>query len=98
MFFDPSFEQDIFSFPAATTDSATVNFLETSGSVQIDGHTLGIQKSQSLYDLNSAVKSNIPRKTLSGWIDILGHCNVQDVLSVEKYVDGMEITGRDQDL
>ena len=55
MFFDPSFEQDIFSFSAATTDSATVIFSETSGSVQIDGHTLGIQKSQSLYYLNSAI-------------------------------------------
>ena len=95
MLFIPSFDQDIFSIPAAFTDGATVNFSETSGSVQIDGHTFDIQKCQSLYYLNSAIKSNNQRKTLSEWHKILGHCNVQDVLSVEKHVDGMEITGRD---
>ena len=96
--FIPSFDQDIFSIPAATTDGAIVNFSETSGSVQIDGHTFDIQKFQSLYYLNSAMKSNNQRKTLSEWHNILGHCNVQDVLSVEKHVDGMEINGRDQGL
>ena len=96
--FIPSFDQDIFSIPAATTDGATVNFSETSGSVQIDGHTFDIQKFQSLYYLNSAMKSNNQRKTLSEWHNILGHCNVQDLLSVEKHVDGMEINGRDQGL
>ena len=89
------FDQDIFSIPAATTDGATVNLSETSGSVQIDGHTFDIQKFQSLYYLNSAIKSNNQRKALSEWHNILGHCNVQDVLSVEKHVDGMDITGRD---
>lgn len=65
--FIPSFDQDIFSVPAATNDGATINFSETSGSVQINGYTFEMQKSKNLYYLNSAKKSNTQTKSLSEW-------------------------------
>ena len=53
-----------------------------------------IEKQGHLYFLNSAVSSKKASHSLREWHEILGHCNVKDVLKLENVVDGMNITDK----
>ena len=92
----PSFKQDIFSAKSATTEGVSVEFKPPSAEMKIpDGTTFTISKCGKLYYLNSVVTSaskNVSR-SLRDWHNVMGHCNVADVLKI-KNVGGMEITDK----
>ena len=92
--FVPSFQQNIFSIPAATNEGATVNFYNNAGILQFGDSSFHIKKTKNLYYINNVVKSCVEQtKTLQDWHNILGHCNVRDILKLQDHVDGMKIIG-----
>lgn len=91
----PSFKQDIFSVQAATEKGASVEFKPNSAElVSKNGTKFNIVKHGRLYFLNNTVSSNKASYTLKEWHEILGHCNVKDILQLESVVNGMKITGK----
>ena len=96
----PSYKQDIFSVQAATNRGATVSFSPNHAKlVSEDGTKFKILKRGKLYYLNLAVSSSMSKKqgeckSLKDWHDILGHCNFEDALALEKVVEGMKITDK----
>ena len=57
------------------------------GSASIDTH-----KEVKLYFINSVPDSTKVSRTLKQWHEVLGHCNIQDLLKLEEKVEGMVIT------
>ena len=55
------------------------------------GHTFGIKKQGKLYYLNNIKTAKSSQRSLTEWHRILGHCNTQDVLSLESVVNGMTL-------
>jgi len=99
----PSYPQNIFSVQAATAKGTCVNFFPNSANlVTKDGTKFEIEKRGKLYYLYNVSSSTICAAhssrscTAEDWHKILGHCNKDDVLRLEKVVDGMVVTGRDQ--
>jgi len=91
----PSYRQNIFSVLAATEKGATVNFTPTSAElVAPNGTTFDIRKSGKLYYLNSVVNNNGDSHSIKEWHEILGHCNVKDVIKLENVVEGMRISDK----
>ena len=91
----PSYRQNIFSVLAATEKGATVNFTPTSAElVAPNGTTFDISKSGKLYYLNSVVNNTGDSHSIKEWHEILGHCNVKDVIKLETVVEGMKISGK----
>ena len=96
----PSYKQDIFSVHSAVSKGATVNFSPGNAKlVSSDGTEFKIEQAGKLYYLNSAISSNMSKqdsktKSLKDWHEILGHCNLSDVLALEDVVDGMKIVGK----
>ena len=91
----PSYPQDIFSVQAATEKGATVVFHPDSAElVTQDGTKFDIEKHGRLYYLCSNVSSCSHTCNLKRWHEILGHCNVADILKLENVVDGMKITDK----
>ena len=91
----PSFKQNIFSVQCATNRGSTVKFKENTAELKCkDGTIFKIEKQGLLYFLNSAVSSKKASHSLREWHEILGHCNVKDVLKLENVVDGMNITDK----
>ena len=91
----PSFKQNIFSVQCATNRGSTVKFKENTAELKYkDGTIFKIEKQGHLYFLNSAVSSKKASHSLREWHEILGHCNVKDVLKLENVVDGMNITDK----
>ena len=90
----PSYTQQIFSVQAATTKGACVELRPNSAQlVSSDGTKFHIEKKGRLYFLNSTVSSKRASHSLKECHEILGHCNVKDVLKLEDVVEGMKITG-----
>lgn len=90
----PSYPQDIFSVQAATEKGSTVVFRPDSAElITSDGTRFDIEKRGRLYYLCSSVSSSGHACNLKRWHEIMGHCNVNDVLKLE-HVDGMKITGK----
>ena len=93
----PSYKQNIFSVQAATGKGATVNFANNSSElISKDGVKFDIVKRGRLYYLNHVKASSVVSRTLAEWHVIFGHCNVSDILKMEKYVVGMKILDRSQ--
>ena len=91
----PSYPQDIFSVQAATEHGSTVVFGPDSAElITNDGTRFDIEKRGRLYYLCSNVSSTAHACNLKRWHEILGHCNVNDVLKMEHVVNGMKITGK----
>ena len=91
----PSFKQNIFSVQCATNRGSTVKFKENTAELKCkDGTIFKTEKQGHLYFLNSAVSSKKASHSLREWHEILGHCNVKDVLKLENVVDGMNITDK----
>ena len=90
----PTYKQNIFSVQRATGKGATVNFAPDSAEMKApDGTKFPISKHKQLYYLN-----NVAHKTgshsVDEWHKILGHCNVNDIFSLENVVEGMKITNK----
>ena len=97
----PSYPQNIFSVQAATAKGANVSFSPNSSElIDRDGTKFDIVKHGRLYYLDFSV-FNDPEsdkldcvnhvRDLKDWHEILGHCNVNDVLKLQAVVDGMKI-------
>ena len=94
----PSYNQTIFSVQSATENGASVTFHPDCAQLQAsDGTVFDINKEGKLYYLN-AIKnirsSTITTKSIDDWHRVLGHCNVGDILKLEKCVDGMKINNK----
>ena len=93
--FVPTYPQNIFSVQAATEKGATVVFRPNSAElVTCDGTKFDIEKRGRLYYLCSNVTPVSHAGDLKRWHEILGHCNIGDVLKLEHIVDGMKITDK----
>ena len=68
--------------------------LDSSELIASDGTQFNIEKHGRLYYLCSAVSPVNHAASLKRWHEILGHCNVSDVLKLESVVDGMKITDK----
>ena len=94
----PSFKQEIFSVDSATKSNASVKFHKNHGElVSPDGTMFHINKAGKAYFLHEAKavrSSTISSKSLQQWHRILGHCNVGDILKLEKCVKGMTISDK----
>ena len=89
---------------AATERGASVHFKPDSAElVYNDGTKFNIEKHGKLYYLHMCDLDNGQTddsvnyaSDLKGWHEILGHCNYDDVMNVERVVDGMQIVGKSQ--
>ena len=59
-----------------------------------DGTRFDIEKHGRLYYLCSTVSASGHACDLKRWHEILGHCNVADILKLEHVFDGMKITDK----
>ena len=90
----PTYKQDILSVQSVTENGASVYFSKGSAKLQThNGNVFNIKKTGKLYFVNT-VKS-VKSHTLHDWHNILGHCNVKDVLKLENVADGIKITSKD---
>ena len=79
---------------AATEKGATVLFTPNHAElIAPDGTKFNIQTHQKLYFLNNVCLKE-GNHTLKEWHRILGHCNVKDVLNLERVVEGMKISDK----
>ena len=107
--FIPSYPQSIFSVKAATTNGATVTFQEGWDElIHKDCTVFPIEVHERLYylkmvnnkrcvtnavnDMTSTDKVSLSFDVKT-WHEILGHCNINDVLKLPNVVEGMKITG-----
>ena len=90
----PSFKQDIFSVQCATNKGSTVEFKSNSAELKCKNGVFEIKKRGQLYFLNSAVSGKSATHSLQEWHEILGHCNMNDVMKLESVVDGMKISNK----
>ncbi|KAJ8346770.1 hypothetical protein SKAU_G00281710 [Synaphobranchus kaupii] len=104
--FIPSYPQDFISVKAATADGASVIFKEGQNRlITKEGTVFSIEEHERLYymrtvkqyddsvnDMLSRDKVNLTCDVKT-WHEILGHCNVKDVLKLPDLVEGMKITG-----
>ena len=96
----PSYKQDIFLAQATTSIGATVSSTPDHAKlISANGTEFNIKQNGKLYYLNSVVSCSMSRqqgksKSLRQWHEMLGHCNLQDVLALENVVDGMRVTGK----
>ena len=90
----PTFKQDFISVSALTNKGVKVNFDKNHAEmITVDGTKFKIEQRGKLYYVNSVNYSNVAKiDSLENWHHTLGHCNVQDVLKLEKVVDGMVIS------
>ena len=92
----PSFKQNIFSVQRATEKGCSVEFQKNGGELKCpDSTVFNIQKHGKLYYLNSVTTSKIATHSLRKWHEILGHCNVKDVLKLQNVVEGMKISDKE---
>ena len=95
----PSYKSDIFSVRAATKKGSSVIFTpEYSQLTAKDGTTFELEDREKLYFLNKVSTGNkkINSLTLQEWHILLGHCNVKDILKLEKSVKGMHISDKSE--
>ncbi len=99
----PSFNQNIFSVKAATDKGAIVQFSKDSGFLS-SGNSVSnrfqIHKQGNLYFLNFINNkvndtdniNSVHTRTLQQWHETMGHCNIRDIIELEKVADGMNIS------
>ena len=89
----PSFQQNVFSMRSATKLGSSVEFKEDKGLLKYKSGTMfEIVKKDQLYFLNSVNASKCLSRPLQQWHEITGHCNIKDVMQLEKVNGGMTIT------
>ena len=89
--FIPSFKQDIFSVQMAVKNGTAMTFKQDGAVMQNNNTSFNIEKRGSLYYLNAC---NIPSRSLQEWHNILGHCNMNDLMKTEEHVEGMIINDK----
>eukprot|EP00794_Sanderia_malayensis_P019552 gene19552-21484_t len=97
----PSYPQDIFSVQAATERGTSIIFQPDHAELKYkDGTEFSIEKDGRLYYLK-AYDEKSESDTVNYTQDIkerheiLGHCNYDDIIKLEKVVDGMKVTGKE---
>lgn len=91
----PSYRTNIFSVQAATAKGAAVNFEQEHGElIAKDSTKFPINKRGKLYFLNSAISTNREKHNIQMWHQILGHCNIRDILKLENVAKGMKISSK----
>ena len=91
----PSYPQDIFSVQAATENGARVNFRPQSAElIHSSDAKFKIEKRGRLYFLKTYSDHDNVNYTcdMQQWHEILGHCNFDDILSLESVVEGMNVS------
>ena len=90
----PSFPTHIFSVQAATEMGSSVSFFPDSANlVTSDGTMFNLRKNGKLYFLNIVTITSVNcTRDLVKWHSIMGHCNKDDLVKLEKVVDGMSIS------
>ena len=97
----PTFPQNIFSVQAATNKGASVSFQPDSAQLSLNGKEFNIEKHGKLYFLpiidNNAhtMVNSVQELGLQGWHEVLGHCNFDDVIHLERVANGMRIQDKD---
>ena len=83
---------------AANQHGASVWFGPTGGKIASPNGNFNIEKRGRVYVLNSIITFSSEKKarSLENWHRTFGHCNVRDILSLEKVVEGMEVTGKEE--
>ena len=94
--FVPSFNQNIFSVQAAIDKGANIEFKPDSATLTSNNTDFKIKRQGQLYYLNMC-NGNAGKvsHSLKEWHAIMGHCNKNDILKLEKVVEGMKITNKD---
>ncbi|CAL4064652.1 unnamed protein product [Meganyctiphanes norvegica] len=95
----PSYKQSILSVASAGKGEVSFNFAKETLMKMKDGTTFNIVKRGKLYYLDHedkcdyiATAVNKDSRTVTEWHQSLGHCNMKDVMGLEKVVDGMHIS------
>ena len=91
----PSYNQNIMSVKLATKNGASVIFQkDTTKLITETGTEFDIESQGKLYFLYNVSPSKSGTHTLEEWHRILGHCNIKDILELEKVVKGMKISNK----
>ena len=91
----PTFKQEILSVRAATKQGVHVNFKPNGANlITNDGTEFEIDQKDELYFINKIVNDQGSIRTLQEWHNVLGHCNIDDILKLSNVVDGMKITNK----
>ena len=92
----PSYNQNIFSVPAAIDKGATITLDKDFKTFKApNGKSFDIQQCGRLFYLNS-VSSKNNATTLMEWHRIMGHCNFNDLRKLQNVVEGMKIVDDQQ--
>ena len=91
----PSYKFDILSVQAATRKGVRVNFEpDHADLVTSDGSVFSVERQGSLYFFKNVGNTLLnSAHTAEEWHKTLGHCNIKNVMKVEKVVEGMHISG-----
>ena len=90
----PSYKQDIFSVQAASKYGISVSFSTEDNLLYApNGSVFDICQVGKLYYLNNVRNyENVSKRTLQQWHQVMGHCNVKDILKLQNVTNDMEIT------
>ena len=92
----PSYNQNIFSVPAAIDKGASITLDKGSKTFKApNGTSFDIQQRGRLFYLNSVSSKNYAT-TLMEWHRIMGHCNFNDLRKLQNVVEGMKIVDDQQ--
>ena len=93
----PTYPQCIFSVQAATNNGSRVNFDGESGTLTSkDGMRFPIVQRGRLYYLLKTSVHDRRSESLRKWHNIMGHCNVNDLVKLESQVNGMHINDKSE--
>lgn len=89
----PSFKQNIFSVKAAVSNGAQLKFTPEYCVLSKNNVSFNISENKNLYYLNNV---SVKAHSLEEWHNILGHCNINDILKLENHANGMIIKGKEK--
>ena len=96
----PDFKHNIFSVSSATKHGAQISFSQCSGQMIAKGRVFRFVKVNNLYFLNSTdqgkktIDSIKSCRSLEEWHKLMGHCNTNDIIKLEKCTKNMKITNK----
>ena len=97
--FCPTYPQNIFSVQAATEKGARAIFDENDSKIVYkDGTIFELEKKGKLFYMKTfscdCTDNVCYTQDLQGWHETMGHCNVDDIISLEKVSRGMKVAER----
>ena len=92
----PTYKQNIISVSCLNKQGVQVVFNPNDAKlVAANGTIFPIHQNKNLYYVNFCESiSNVKTRSLKEWHSILGHCNNNDILKLEKVVEGMNISDK----